>query len=235
MGGHGAHAHKHGALAVHLQRLTDGLCHLVQVASISVVRQLMDQCHIRLAHAENKVVLPVREQALDHIHRHGFQPLINRPDDKYTPAHLHRHMQLLGAHVNIADEDIVRNNILNKRALVVLFLIVGLGRVQGHAGHGAHSAAHAVVPTGKHGVVKVTTPAGQRLEGLALDGHTVAISQLDSLHILSPLLANPGELAAGDDAAFGIHNANDPIRGLLKLQHYILKDPSRHDIPPGHP
>ena len=117
----------------------------------------------------------------------------------------------------------------------MLFLVVGFGGVQRHAGHGADGAPHAVVAAGKHGVVKVAAPAGQRLEGLALDGHAVAVGQLNGLHIFGPFFADTRQLAAGDNAALGVHDADDPIRGFLELQHYILKDPSRHDSPPEHP
>ena len=235
MSGHSTYAHKCGAFAVHLQRVADLLSHLVQIVAVGIVGQLMDQGHIRLAHAEDEIILPVGEQALDHIHGHGLQTLVNGADNEYAPVDLHRHMQLLGTHINIADEDVVGNDILNKGTLVMLFFIVSLGRVQRHAGHSTDRAAHAVVAAGKNGIVKVAAPAGQSLKGLALNGHAVAVGQLDGLHILGPLLSDPGELAAGNDAALGVHYADDAVRCLLELQHDILKNPSRHDIPPGHP
>ena len=143
-------------------------------------------------------------------------------------------MKLLSTHINVANKDIVGNDVLNEGALVVLLLIIGLGRVQGHAGHGADRAAHAVVAAGKHGIIEVAAPTGQSLEGLALHADTVAVGPFNGVHILGPLFADPGKLAAGDDAAVSVQNADDTVRRLLELQHYILKNPSRHDNPPGH-
>ncbi|MPN10007.1 hypothetical protein SDC9_157300 [bioreactor metagenome] len=44
-------------------------------------------------------------------------------------------MKLLGPDVNVAQQDIIRNNAFNKGGLVVLFLIIGLRAVEGNHRH----------------------------------------------------------------------------------------------------
>ena len=126
-------------------------------------------------------------------------------------------MQLLSLGIDVPQQDVVRNNILHKGSLVVLLLIIGLGRVQGHAGHGAHGASHTVVAAGENRIVKVGAPAGHGLEGLALDRDAAVLSGFDGLHIAGPLLADARQLAAGDHGSFVINDSDDAVGGFLKL------------------
>ena len=229
--GHGADTDEHTALAVDPQSLLDPLGHLFQFSAGGVLIHLVDQHHILLAHAENEVVLPVREQALNHVQRRRLHPLIHRTDDKHAAVYLGGHVQFLGSHVNIADQYVIGNDVLHEGALVMLLFIVAFGGVQRHSRHGTHRASNAVVTAGKHRIVKVSTPAGQCLKGLALQRHTLAVSLLDGLHIFAPLFADTGQLAARDDRALRIDYTDGPIGGFLELQHYILKNSSGHDKP----
>ena len=229
--GHGADAHEHAALAVDAQSFFDPQGHLLHIAGTSVFVHLVDQHHVLLAHAENEVVLPVGEQALNQIQRSGLHPVVHRADDEHAPVHLGGHMQLLGPHVDIADEDVVGDDILHEGALVVLLFIIALGRVQRHGRHGAHRAADAVVAAGEHRIVKVSAPAGQCLEGLALQGHTLAVGLLNGLYIFAPLLADPRQLAARDNGSLGVDDPDGAVGGLFELQHYILKNSTGHDTP----
>ena len=224
----GADAHEHHALAVYPQGLLNGSGHLFQVLAAGVLGHLVDQGHVVIAHAEDKVVLPVREHILHHVHGNGLGPIVHRADDKDAAGHLCRHMQLLGTHVDVTDEDVIRDDVLDKGALVVLFLVVDLGGVQRHAGHGAYGASHAVVSAGENRIIKVGSPAGHGLEGLALHGHAVAFRRRDGLHIFGPLFTDTGELAARDHRALGVDDADGAVCGLLELQHNVLKNSSRH-------
>ena len=224
-----ADTHKHAALAVHPQGLLDALGHCLQILGTGVLVHLVDERHVLLAHADDEVILPVREQPLDHVHRHRLQPLIHRADHKHAARRLRGHVQLLGAHIDVADEDIIRNNVLDEGALVVLLLVIALGRVQRHGGHGAHGAAHAVVAAGKDRVVEVGAPAGQCLEGAALQRNAGTLRRGNGLHILAPLLADTRQLAAGDHRTVRVNDADGAIRRLLELQYHILKNSSRHN------
>ena len=233
MHGHGADPHEDTALAVHPKGVLDLHGHLLHVLAGGPFVHLVDQRHVGVAHAEHKVHLTVGEHVLDHVQRHGVIPLIQRPDHEHRPGHLGGHVQLLGPHVDVADEDVVGDDVLDERTLVVFLLIVVLGGVQRHRRHGTDGTAHAVVTAGKHRVVKVTAPAGQRFEGLALQRYAVALGRIDGAEILGPLLADTGQLAAGDDRSLRVNHTDGAIGRLLKLQNYVLKNSSGHVVPPA--
>ena len=217
MQGQRTDAHEHTALAVLPQGLLDGGGHLLQILVGGALRHLVDQRHVRLTHADDEVILPVGEEILHHLQRDALAAALHRSDDEYAAGYLGGHVQLLGPHIDVADKDVVGDDVLDEGALVVLFLIVRLGGVQGHAGHGAHGAAHAVIAGGEHGIVKMSAPAGQRLEGLALQRNAAALGGVDGLHILGPLLADTRQLAASDDGTLGVNDAHGAIGGILEL------------------
>ena len=228
---HGADAHEHAALAVDAQSFLDAQGHLFQIGGVGVLVQLMDQHHVLLAYAQHKIVLPIGEQALHQIQRCGFQPVVHRANHKYAAVHLGGHMQFLGPHVNVADEDIVGDDVLHEGALIVLLLIIALGGIQRHGSHGAYGAANAVITAGEHRIIKVAAPAGQCLKGLAFQRHALAVGLLDGLYIFAPLLADPRQLAARDNGSLGIDDPDGAVGGLFELQHYILKNSTGHDAP----
>ena len=118
----------------------DGRCNLVQFLNADAVRHLADQNHISLTNTQNEVVLTVREQSLHHVGRNGFA-VLQCTDYKHAAGDICRDTQFLCAHINIAQHDIVRNNILNKRSAIMLFLIIRLGRIQSHRSHGTNGLA----------------------------------------------------------------------------------------------
>ena len=223
-----ADAHKHAALAVLAEGLLDAAGHGLQILAGGILVHLVDQRHILLTDADDEVVLPVGEQPLDHVHRDALQPLIHRAHHKDAAGSFGGNVQLLGTHIDVADKDVVGDDVLDERTLVVLFLVIALGGVQGHGGHGTDGAAHAVVAAGEHSVVKAHAPAGQRLEAFALQGDTGTLGGGDGLNELGPLLADARQLAAGDDRSLRVDDADGAIRGLFELKHCVLEYPARH-------
>lgn len=120
-------------------------------------------------------------------------------------------MQLLGPDVDITQKDIVGDDVLDKGCLVVLLLVVGLGPVEGHGRHGADQPGVVVLAADKHSIVKLGTPAGQRLEGLALKGDNLVSCGVHSLHRTGPTLSNIGQLIAGHHRSLGIDDANGSV------------------------
>ena len=114
----------------------------------------------------------------------------------------------------------------------MLLLIIGLGGVQRHRGHGADGLADLILSKGKSGVVELIAPAVEGLEGLSIGSHHGASRVIDDADVLCPALSDHGKLAAGDDDALSIDHAHRAIRVLLELQDYILKNSPRHSRPP---
>ena len=231
VGGHRADAHHHRGLTAGAQCLLDGGGDLVQVLDAGPLRHLPDQDHIPLTDAEDKVVLPVREQGLDHVRGNGLS-LLQGADHEHAPGHVRHHPQLLGPHIDVPQHDVVGDDVLDKGPPVMFFLIIGLGRVQRHSGHGADRPADLVVPEGKGCIVKLRAPTVQRLEGLAVRCHDGAAGGIDDRNMLRPPLADHRQFAAGDHDALAVNDTHRPVRIFLELQHHILKNSSRHGRSP---
>ncbi|MPM26155.1 hypothetical protein SDC9_72656 [bioreactor metagenome] len=230
MGCHGADAHHGGGLAAHLKRLLNGGRNLVQLADAGPLGKLADQNHVSLAHGENKIVLPVRIQGLNRVRGDGLG-LFQGANDKHAPGHVAGNPQFLGPHINVAQHDIVCDDILDKGATVVLLLVIGLGGIQRHGGKGADCFADLVVAEGKRGIVKLRPPAIQRLERLSGGNHHAPPCGIDRGDKLRPPLSDHGKLAARDDDSLAVDHTHRPVRVLLELQDYILKNSSRHCRP----
>ena len=137
-------------------------------------------------------------------------------------------MQLLGPHINVAQQDIVGDNVFDKGRLVVLFLIIGLRAVEGHGGHGAQGTRLRVVPLGKGGVVELGPPALQGLEGAPLVADDAALTGVDRFHGCRPMLPDTAQFVAGHHRPFGIDHTNGPVCAVLHLQDNALKHSAGH-------
>ena len=97
----------------------------------------------------------------------------------------------------------------------MFLLIIALGRVQRHRRHGADGLADLIVPKSKGCVIKLIAPAAERLEGLAVKAYHAACRTVDGSHILAPTLTDHGKLAAGNDHALAVNDADSAIRVFL--------------------
>ena len=114
----------------------------------------------------------------------------------------------------------------------MLFLIVSFGSVQRHGRHGTNGLADLIITESEHCIVKLRTPAVQRLEGLSVRGDHAACGMVNDGGIFCPTLTDHGQLAAGDDNAFPIEHTDGTVCILFQLQNYILKNSTRHGRPP---
>ena len=97
----------------------------------------------------------------------------------------------------------------------MLFLVIALGGVQRHRGHGADGLADLIVSKGKGRIVKLIAPAAEGLEGLTVKADHAAGSAVHRRHILSPALTDHGKLAARNHNALTVNDANGSVRVLL--------------------
>ena len=111
---------------------------------------------------------------------------------------------------------------------VVLFLVVGLGAVEGHRRHGTHHLRQLVLTPRKGGVVELGAPARQGLEGIAGILHRLCIGAMDDFHRTGPFFPDTGELVAGDHGALRVDDAHGPVCAVLHLEHNALKNPAGH-------
>ena len=124
--------------------------------------ELLNDDDIRLAHRQDKIPLPVREEVLDNFQRRDVGT-VQLADQIHGARHVGHKVQLLGPDIHVAGQDIVGNDVLDERSLVVLLLVIRSGLVHGHGGEDAYAARGGVMPRDKHGVVKARTGHAEQL------------------------------------------------------------------------
>ena len=115
----------------------------------------------------------------------------------------------------------------------MLLLVIGLGGVQRHGGHGADRPADLIVPQSEGRVIELGAPAGERLEGLPLQAEQRAGGIVDGVHVLRPALADESQFTAGHYHALAVHHADGAVGVLLHLQDDALKNSPRHRLSPS--
>ena len=167
---HGADADGGLDLQVLGQGVLNALGNAVDLFAVAPLSEGLDDSDVRLVDGDDKILLAVGEQALDHVHRRDLRRA-HLPDQKDRPEGLRGEVELLGTDVDIPQQDVVGDDGLHKGGLVVLLLIVGLGAVQGHRHHGADELGLLVTALDKGGIIVVGPPADQRFEGLVPVDH----------------------------------------------------------------
>lgn len=175
-----------------------------------------------------KLVCRSGEDVLHRLDRHRVGLIVRAADHKHAAVELRFHVQLLGADVNVAQENIVGEDALDERRLVVLFLVIALGGVERNGRHAAHRGTEGIFAAGKSGKVELTAPTLERFEGLAFERRADALRLVDGLNQMRPALADLRQVGAGDDRTLGVDHANDRIGRFLKLQNDVLKNPTGH-------
>lgn len=228
MCGNGADTDNGDALAIDTQSLFQLQSDLLKLRRAGGIAELMDQDDVRLSHGKNEAGLTVGEDTLHRLHRYGLDLVVRLADDEHAAAELRIDMELLGADINIADENVVGNNAFDEGRLVILLFVIALGRIEGNGSHCAGNAAHLVLAEGERREIKLTAPAGQGLEGLALKRDTLALCSVDRANQMRPLAADLRQIRTGDHRTLGVDHPDDCVGCFFKLQNDILKNSTRH-------
>ena len=82
----------------------------------------LNKNNVMLTYADNVVLGLVGEHVLEHLEGHNVC-LAEKLDEEYYSRLLCSEMELLGFNINVAGENVVKNDILDEESLVV-FLVV---------------------------------------------------------------------------------------------------------------
>ncbi len=99
----------------------------VDLFGVPPVGQGLDDGHVSLVDGDDEVVWRCREETLHHVHR-GDLCRANLAHQEHGPVGLGGNVQLLGADVDVAQQDVVGDDALDKGGLVVLLLVVSSWR-----------------------------------------------------------------------------------------------------------
>ena len=91
-------------------------------------------------------------------------------------------MELLCPEIDIPQQNIVRENALDKGGLVVLLLEVGLGAVQGHRRHGTDCPGQVILSRGEHSIVELGSQTVQCFKCISILDDQSPVLRGDGLH-----------------------------------------------------
>ena len=205
---------------VALQGVHDGGSELFHIAGAVVGLDLLDKDGVRFADVKDKVLLLVREQtAYDIV---GRDVVAGGDADQQNDAlHVRDKMQLTRLGVDVAGQDIVQHNILDKVRLVELFVVVLLDALQADGQHRRKLGGGFVRTLHKGGVIIVLC-VGELVVRVAVQGKGLPCGLAHGGHAVTHFPDLP-QLRAGNDGAGFIHDTDDAIHSVLHLIHYVLE------------
>ena len=132
-------------------------------------------------------------------------------------------MQLLGADIDIPGQDIVRDDILDEGALVMLFLVVRLGKAQGDLRHAAGGGGGGVCALHERRKAEGRIPALQRHKRLSVMYYNAIRHGCNGGQCLGQALTDQCGVVRGNDAPLRVDYAERKMCRICELFHYALK------------
>ena len=132
-------------------------------------------------------------------------------------------VQLLGFDVDIAGQNIIQDDILYKRALVILFIIEIFDIAERDSQKFGHLLCHLIFTLNEYDIIGLG-PVGHRAIGIAATGDNITgIAKLITYTLTD--LTNFNKLRARDDNTVFIYNADNAINRIFHLVNNTLKQP----------
>ena len=137
-------------------------------------------------------------------------------------------MKLLALYVNVAGENIVKDYILDKRALVVLFIVKALEIIESNREQKRSLFRRLVLTFNENKILRLRLTSYCAI-GIAVIGENSRGVGVFITHVLSGL-ADSAELTAGNDNAVFIDYTDNAVDRVLHLMYYPLKQSVRHNF-----
>ena len=223
------HSHNGGAYAdVHLgeelagERVGNGARQLFEVAHVYVVLDFLDQHDVGLGYVEYEILVLVREQVLDNVVG-GYVVGGDDADEEHHPAYVRVEVKLSRLQADVAREHVVQDYVLDEVVAVVLFVVVLLDARERYGDDARILPCRLVRALDEYRVVRLDMDT-ERLIGVAVaDKHLVGVAKLDGEKFVSA--AHSCEIAACDDGAVFVNNADNAVYCVLHLVDDALKKP----------
>ena len=205
------------------------LCHLFYFADFEVGLDFLDQDNIMLADIDDKILVLIREHILNDIERNDIDLAVEL--DQNGDTHDFRgEMQLLGLDVNIAGKNVVKDDVLDERALVVLFIVQILDVGQRNRKNHCKLFRLLVFTLDKNDVF-ILGRAADRTVGITAGNHGIR----RICHFVADTLSGFSDfdkLAAGNNDTVFIDDTNHAFHCFSHLMNNTLEQSGRHMVLP---
>ena len=172
-------------------------------------------------------MLPIREHILDQL-KHGDVRHVHLPHQQHGARDIGGKVQLLGAHVHVAGENVVRDDVFDERSLVVLLLEVRAGLRHADGRKNADAACRLVIALHEHGILKARRAGRKDLIRARVGRKQLLLHFSDCSLKIIQARADHRELAASDHESLLVHNTDAARSCILHLNDHALKNSARH-------
>ena len=196
---------------------------------LHVVRRLegLDNDNVRLIDVQDEILLLVREKPSDHFHR-GHIGIIHLANQQHDPGLVGDEVQLLGADIHVAGQNVIGNDVLDEGGLVVLFLEIVFRLVEGNGGHRADRAGNSVSSLHKRRVIQLGILHCQGTEAAVFRGNrAVCLLQVIGVEVIQTR-ADHGKLTGRNHKALIVYNTDGTVNRILHLNNHILEYSAGH-------
>ena len=146
----------------------DGFAYLLsKLADLLAVHsklKLLDNNDVGFAHAENEVLLLVREHTLNQLKR-CYVGFIKLTDKQHGAGNIRYKVKLLRADIYVTWQYVIRDDVFDESYLVVFFVVIRLSLVKGNRGHNADAARGGVSAVYKYRVIEAGIGAAENFIG----------------------------------------------------------------------
>ncbi len=203
----------------------DVACHFLDLANVGSCLDILNYYDILLGNTDDKLAALVRENILYHIEGQNIGAGIELDEKDYANL-IGVEVQLLGLDVDVTRKNVVEDDVLYERALVILLVIkiLDIGKCNGEDGR--HLLSQLVLAFDENDIL----PLGARTDrpvGVAAGG--------DCLCGVSELIANTlseltyfDKLTAGDDNTVVINDSDYTVDGIPHLMDDSLEQTICH-------
>ena len=180
-----------------------------------------------LAYGDHVVLGLIREHVLQHFKGHhiGLAVELDQEDDS---ALLGVEVQLLGLDIDIAGQNIVQDDILDKGTLVILLIVQILDIAKRNGQQLGHLFSHLVLTLNEYNVLCLGTAADRTVSITGGGHHVGGISKLIANALLD--LADLDKLGASNNDAVFVNDADHAIDRILHLVNHTLEQSVRHNF-----
>ena len=180
---------------------------------------------------DDKILLGIGEHVLQQLDGAHIRPA-ELADQKDHARQLRLEMQLLRADIDIPRQNIVGDDILDKGTSVMFFLIIGLGKVQGHLRHTADGKRGVIRSFRKDGKAEGRVPSFQRHESILSAENRRVRHRRDRRDRIRPLFPDQRRIAAGNYDTVRVDHTHRQTGSLAELCYNTLKNTTGHTLCP---
>ena len=203
-----------------IEGVGDGLCDLFDFADVRVGLDFLDENDVLFPGGNDVILVLVRENVLNHIEGEniGLGVELNQEDHA---GFFRVEAKFLRLDVDVAGENVVENDVLDERTLIVLFIVEILDVGERHCENGGDLFRVLVFPFDEYDVFPLGAGA-DRLIGISAGGNGIR-SVCEFVPNSLSHFANFHKFAARNDDAVIVHDADNAVNSIPHLMNYSLK------------